>query len=127
MAADRGERRLQLVADREQERALGVLGPVEVVGEPVERVGERGDLGRALHRAAAPGRSPAASARLASETRSIGRATARASRKAAIAAIAAPTAAAIPKAIVNGCEVGGLELRRAQQDDRLLAARGCAA
>ena len=44
MATDRGQRRLQLVADREQEGALGVLCLVELAREVVERARERRDL-----------------------------------------------------------------------------------
>ena len=50
VAADRGERRLQLVTDREQERALGVLGAVELLRQLVERRRELPQLGRALDR-----------------------------------------------------------------------------
>ena len=46
MPADRREGRLQLVADREEERALGVLRPVELLGEVVERRSEGRDLPR---------------------------------------------------------------------------------
>ena len=45
-----GERRLQLVTDGEQERALGVAGVLELVRHVVERLGERRELGRALGR-----------------------------------------------------------------------------
>ena len=50
VAADRGQRRLQLVADREEERALGVLGAVQLLRELVERGRELAELGRALDR-----------------------------------------------------------------------------
>ena len=50
MAADRRQRRLQLVADREQERALGVLRAVELLRELVEGGRELAQLGRALDR-----------------------------------------------------------------------------
>ena len=46
VAADRRQRRLQLVADREQEGALGVLCLVELAREVVERARERRDLSR---------------------------------------------------------------------------------
>ena len=48
MAADRGQRRLQLVADGQQERALRILGAVQLLGELVERRRELAQLGRAL-------------------------------------------------------------------------------
>ena len=50
VAADRGQRRLQLVADREQERALGVLGVAELLRELVERRRELAELRRSLDR-----------------------------------------------------------------------------
>ena len=50
VAADRGERRLQLVADGEQERPLGVLGAVELLRELVEGGRELAELGRPLDR-----------------------------------------------------------------------------
>ena len=50
VAADRGQRRLQLVADGEQEGALGVLRAVELLGELVEGGRELAQLGRALDR-----------------------------------------------------------------------------
>ena len=46
---DRGQRRLQLVADREEEGALGVLGLLELGREVVERRRERRDLPRPVH------------------------------------------------------------------------------
>ena len=50
IAADRGERRLQLVADREEEVPLGLLRLPELRGELVEGAGERRDLGCTLDR-----------------------------------------------------------------------------
>ena len=50
VAADRGQRRLQLVADREEEVPLRLLRPAELRGELVERDGEGRDLGGALDR-----------------------------------------------------------------------------
>ena len=50
VAADRGQRRLQLVADREQEVPLRLLRLPELRGEVVERDGERRDLGGSLDR-----------------------------------------------------------------------------
>ena len=47
---DGGERRLQLVADREQERALGVARVLELSRHVVEGLGERHELRRALGR-----------------------------------------------------------------------------
>ena len=50
VAADRGERRLQLVADREEEVPLRLLRALQLVDERVERDGERRDLGGAFDR-----------------------------------------------------------------------------
>ena len=105
MAADRRERRLQLVADREQERALGVLRAVEVVGHLVEGSRERARTSvepgrpaaaRAARRAASCAGSPAATPLDRPRDRAARAGTPRAP------AIAAPTAAAIANAIVNG-------------------------
>ena len=46
--ADRRQRRLQLVAHGEQERTLGVARRSELLDHLVERLGERGELGRAF-------------------------------------------------------------------------------
>ena len=48
VAADRGQRRLQLMADREQEGALARPRGCELVVHLVERAGERGELARSL-------------------------------------------------------------------------------
>ncbi len=48
VTADGGQRRLQLVADREQERSFRVLGMPELLRELVERRGELTELRRAL-------------------------------------------------------------------------------
>ena len=48
VAADRGQRRLQLVADREQEVPLALARDGELLRHLVERLRERGELGRAL-------------------------------------------------------------------------------
>ncbi len=65
MAADRRQRRLQLVADRQQERTLGVLREAKLVGELVERGRELSHLLRPLDaqrlRALARGQPPACS------------------------------------------------------------------
>ena len=50
VAADRRQRRLQLVADREQEVPLGLARGRELLRHLVERLRERGDLGRSLLR-----------------------------------------------------------------------------
>ena len=50
VAADRRQRRLQLVAHREQEVALGLARRGELLGHLVERLRERGELARALAR-----------------------------------------------------------------------------
>ncbi len=50
IAADRGERRLQLVADGEQERLLRLTCATELLGEVVERNRERRELGGTLDR-----------------------------------------------------------------------------
>ena len=50
VAADRGERCLQLVAHGEEERPLGLLGAAELPGEVVERRRERRGLARARDR-----------------------------------------------------------------------------
>ena len=63
VAEHRRQRRLQLVADREEERALGVARMLELLGHVVERLGERRELGRALGRHGGgcfAGREPAA-------------------------------------------------------------------
>ena len=103
VAADRGQRRLQLVADREQEGALGVLCLVELAREVVERARERRDLpgpgdGQRLGPLARGKR------RLASETRATGRETARERRNATTAARAAPTRPASPRPRANGVQ-----------------------
>ena len=49
VAPDRRQRGLELVAHREQERALRVLRPLELGGQVVERAREAGDLGRPFH------------------------------------------------------------------------------
>ena len=95
VAADRGQRRLQLVADREQEVALGLARRGELLGHLVER------LARARRARSCPSvgsgswRSSAASARVASATRRIGRDDrARDAANESAAASAAPASAA---------------------------------
>ena len=58
VAADRGQRRLQLVADGEEEGALGILRAVELLRELVEGGRELAQLGRALDRELRPGSRP---------------------------------------------------------------------
>ena len=53
VAADRGQRRLQLVADREQEVPLALARGGELLGHLVEGLRERGELARRPSRAAA--------------------------------------------------------------------------
>ncbi len=48
VAANGRKRRLQLVADRQEEVPLDLSGPVQLVGHVVEGLGEERELGRAL-------------------------------------------------------------------------------
>ena len=122
VAADRGQRRLELVADREQERALGVLRAVEVVGELVEALGERGDLGRALLReraGALAGGEREARLRDALDRPRDGPGE----QERGEGGDRRADRGGDPEGDRERLEIGGLERRRAQQDDGLPALR----
>ena len=119
VAADRGQRRLQLVADREQERPLGLARVLELRGHLVERPRERGQLGRALDRhrlgRARPRRGCGSPRRRADRPRD------RARRGAASRAPRAPrrSAPAISSALEERPPVGDSGVARPEQDEAL--------
>ena len=124
VAADRRQRGLELVAHREQERALRVLRPLELGGQVVERAGETGDLRRPLdgeRRGARPGRELGARVRDARDR--AGDRTGeeprddRGERGADDAGERQPDDERPP--------VGGLPVGGSEEDDRLRAGRAC--
>ena len=104
VAGDRGQRRLQLVADREQERALRLARPGELLGEVVERDARASRARPPPRPGPAPDACLLARSRLASATRATGRAIRRASTKAATAASRPPASAAITIASTKGVQ-----------------------